>query len=44
MKGANFKDMGTFETASIVIVRDDNPSIVSDFLIAKFSNKMNFGI
>ena len=44
MKGANFKDMGTFETASIVIVRDDNPSIVYDFLIAKFSNKMNFGI
>ncbi|GAA3793003.1 hypothetical protein GCM10022271_26550 [Corallibacter vietnamensis] len=43
LRGENFKDLGAFETASIVIVRKDNPSIVSDFLIAKFSNKMNFG-
>ena len=35
------KDMGVFETASIVIVRKDNPSIVSDFLLAKFPTKTN---
>lgn len=43
MKHENGKDMGTFETASIVIVRKDNPSIVSDFLLAKFHNKINLG-
>jgi len=37
------KNMGAFETASLVMVRKDNPSIVSDFLIAKFPTKVNFG-
>ena len=33
------KDMGLFETASLVAVRQNNPGIVSDFLIAKFPTK-----
>ena len=44
MKLKDGKDMGAFETASLVIVRKDNPSIVSDFLIAKFPTKVNFGL
>lgn len=43
MKLKDGKDVGDFETASLVIVRNDNPSIVSDFLIAKFPTKVNFG-
>tara|TARA_R110000765_G_scaffold124537_2_gene221806 strand:+ start:1714 stop:2478 length:765 start_codon:yes stop_codon:yes gene_type:complete len=41
LKQKDGKDMGAFETASIVIVRKDNPSIVSDFLLAKFPTKVN---
>jgi hypothetical protein len=44
LKNSNNKDLGNYETASIVIVRKDNPSIVSDFLIAKFPKKINLGI
>ena len=30
------EDMGIFETASLLAVRQDNPSIVGDYIIAKF--------
>jgi hypothetical protein len=36
------EDMGIFDTASLIAVRQDNPSIVGDFLIAKFPTKFNF--
>jgi len=32
-------DLGLFDTASLVAVRENNPSIVSEFLIAKFPTK-----
>lgn len=34
-------DIGIFETASIIAVRQDNPCIVGDFLIAKFPTKVS---
>ena len=36
-------DMGVYETASIIAVRQDNPSILGDFLIAKFPTNVSFG-
>lgn len=33
------KELGLFDTATLVAVRHDNPCIVSDFLIAKFPTK-----
>jgi hypothetical protein len=36
------EDVGLFDGASLVIVRSDNPSIVSDFLIARFPDKSGF--
>jgi len=38
------KDLGIFETASLVVVRQDNPSIVGDFLVAKFPSNVSFSI
>lgn len=35
------EDMGIFDTASIIAVRNDNPGIVGNFLIAKFQTKVN---
>jgi hypothetical protein len=35
------EDMGVFDTASIIAVRQDNPCIVGDFLIAKFQTKIS---
>lgn len=35
-------DMGIFDAASIIAVRQDNPCIVGDFLIAKFQAKISF--
>lgn len=36
------EDMGVYDTASLVAVRKDNPSIVGEFLIAKFQSKVSF--
>lgn len=36
------EDMGLYDVASIIIVRDNNPSIVNDFLIAKFPTDFSF--
>lgn len=36
------EDMGVYDTATLVAVRKDNPSIVGDFLIAKFQSKISF--
>lgn len=36
------ENMGVFETASIIAVREDNPCIVGDFLIAKFPDRVSF--
>jgi len=36
------EDMGLYDAASIIIVRDNNPSIVNDFLIAKFPTDFSF--
>lgn len=35
-------DMGVYNTVSLVAVRNDNPSIVGEFLIAKFQSNINF--
>lgn len=37
-------DMGVWQVATVVAVRHDNPSIVGGFLIAKFSNKIQFNV
>ena len=36
------EDMGVYDTSSLIAVRQDNPSIVGDFLIAKFQSKVSF--
>jgi hypothetical protein len=36
------EDMGIFEIATIIAVRQDNPCIVGDFLITKFQSKISF--
>jgi hypothetical protein len=38
------EDMGLYDTASLIAVRQDNPSIVGDFLIAKFPTNISFGL
>ena len=38
----NFKNM-VMDAASIVLVKQDNPSIVGNFLIAAFPRKVRFG-
>lgn len=36
------EDMGVYETATLIAVRHDNPCIVGDFLIAKFTSNISF--
>lgn len=36
------EDMGVYDAASIIAVRQDNPSIVGDFLIARFPTNVSF--
>ncbi len=43
LRNSKKEDMGVYDTASIIAVRQDNPSIVGDFLIAKFPTNVSFG-
>ena len=36
------KDMGVYDAASILVLRNDNPAIIGDFVIAKFPSHFNF--
>jgi len=44
LRNSKKEDLGVYETASIIAVRQDNPSIVGDFLIAKFPTNVSFGL
>lgn len=44
LRNDKHEDMGLYDTSSIVAVRQDNPGIVGDFLIAKFQqSNISFG-
>lgn len=38
------KDIGIYDSASLLVIRDDNPAIVGDFIIVKFPTQYNFGL
>jgi hypothetical protein len=38
------EDMGLYVTATLIAIREDNPSIIGDFLIAKFPTNISFDL
>lgn len=44
LRNDKHEDMGLYNTTSLIAVRQDNPCIIGDFLIAKFNiSKVSFG-
>jgi hypothetical protein len=44
LRNAKKEDMGVYDTATLIAVRQDNPSIVGNFLIAKFPTNANVSL